>query len=258
MIVAEDWIKWVKGLPRRREVIVLARKLNMSAREAACCCMEVWEWADDNTTNGHIAGVSSADIDNAIGVPGFGVAMSDPEVDWLRENSRGISFPRWDRNNGETAKKRALEARKKRRQRELDKKGPSRKCPADVPKRAGPEREKSVLEIERGAGASCTGTKPPTGSCLDTPQFAEAWGKLMNHTIECSENGKGITPTMAEAWLMDLARMGHDKAMEVVNHSIRVSHRGYLFEPREWGKKSKSDAKPVPKTTAEKREVYVG
>lgn len=112
-----DWIKWVKGLSRRREVLVLARKLGISRREAACACMEVWEWADSETHDGHIQGATRDDIDLMLGLPGFAAAFESQEVGWARFNERGITFLRWERNNGESAKKRLVESMKKRRQR---------------------------------------------------------------------------------------------------------------------------------------------
>jgi len=150
--MAGDWVKWVKGLSKRREVIVLARKLGMSRREAACACMEMWEWADDETANGHILGATGEDIDLQIGLPGFALALQSPEVGWLRVNSQGLTFPRWDRHNGESAKRRANDAAKKRQQRDLGAGHKSRKKrdkrPETVPKEPGPE-ERRGEESER-------------------------------------------------------------------------------------------------------------
>mgnify|MGYP001172807628 CR=1 FL=1 len=81
--MARDWIKWVKGLSKRREVLVIARNLGISRREAACACMEVWEWADDETVDGNIRGATGDDIDLMLGLPGFAVALQAPEVGWL-------------------------------------------------------------------------------------------------------------------------------------------------------------------------------
>ncbi len=131
--MAGDWIKWVKGLSRRREVIVLARKLNMSRREAATACMEIWEWADNETHDGHVRGATRDDIDLMLGLTGFAAALEAPEVGWLKVNSVGVTFTNWDRNNSESAKRRALESRKKRRQRDLDDKKLSRKHRDKVP-----------------------------------------------------------------------------------------------------------------------------
>jgi hypothetical protein len=132
--MASDWIKWVKGLSRRREVIALARKLSMSCREAACACMEVWEWADSETIDGHVRGVCAADIDLMVGIPGFSDALEAAEVGWVKINAQGITFQKWERHNGESAKRRATESKKKRRQRASNVSPKNRdKCPANVP-----------------------------------------------------------------------------------------------------------------------------
>jgi len=131
--MAGDWIKWVKGLSRRREVIVLARKLSISRREAATACMEIWEWADNETHDGHVRGATRDDIDLMLGLTGFSAALEAPEVGWLKVNSVGVTFTNWDRNNSESAKRRALESRKKRRQRDLEEKKLSRKHRDKVP-----------------------------------------------------------------------------------------------------------------------------
>jgi len=48
-----EWIPWTKGLPLKPEIAHLARLLNISRYEAACRCMAVWEWADENTADGN-------------------------------------------------------------------------------------------------------------------------------------------------------------------------------------------------------------
>lgn len=139
--MAGDWIKWVKGLPNRREVRVMSRALKLSPREVACICMEVWGWADDETSDGNIPGATAGDVDSIVNVPGFARAMCAQDVRWLIENDSGLSFPRWDKNNGDSAKKRAMEQRKKKRQRRLGKRKRvpklSRKCPDVCPDEKG-------------------------------------------------------------------------------------------------------------------------
>jgi hypothetical protein len=105
-----EWIKWVKGLPRKPEVIGLATRLGLSRREAAATLMEVWDWADDTTTDGHVPGVTAASLDTIVDVPGVGAAMV--EVGWLVEADVGIYFPNFTRHNGNSAKRRAQAQRR--------------------------------------------------------------------------------------------------------------------------------------------------
>jgi hypothetical protein len=114
--MASDWIKWVKGLSRRREVLAIAKALKIDRRIVACGCMELWEWADENTTCGKVKSMSVEDIDTVIMVDGFGAAMAD--VGWVRPvNGDGIEFSRWDRHNTASAKRRSLDAERKSKNR---------------------------------------------------------------------------------------------------------------------------------------------
>ena len=119
--MAGYWIAWTKGLTLKREVLAIASRLNLDRRIAACLCMEAWEWADSNTVDGHAEGVTNVTLDAVTGVTGFGQAMLD--VGWLLQDNSGIIFPRWERWNAESAKKRLQEAERKRRQREAQSAG---------------------------------------------------------------------------------------------------------------------------------------
>ncbi len=114
--MAGDWIAWTKGLTLKREVIAIANTLGLDRRIVACLCMEAWEWADSNTVDGHADSVTNVTLDAVTGVTGFGQAML--EVGWLLEDDRGIIFPRWERWNAQSAKKRLQNAERKRRQRD--------------------------------------------------------------------------------------------------------------------------------------------
>src|SRR5687768_14131512 len=116
--MAGEWIKWTKGLTRKREVVALSQMLKLSRREVACCLMEIWEWADDNTTDGHVPSVTETFLDDLVGVTGFGAAMTSRGVGWLLVDDAGIIFPNFERHNGKPAKTRALAAERKRRERE--------------------------------------------------------------------------------------------------------------------------------------------
>ena len=111
--MAGDWIPWVKGLPNKREVVMMADRLGLDRRIVACACMEAWCWADSETVDGNAPSVTFALLDALTGVPGFGQAMVD--VDWLIADKTGIRFPNWDRYNTASAKKRLRCRTRKRR-----------------------------------------------------------------------------------------------------------------------------------------------
>jgi hypothetical protein len=116
--MAGDWIEWEKGLVRKPEVMRLARLLGSTPQHAAGCCMMVWEWAEEVTENGIIPGITAADVSFAAGVEGIGEALM--EVGWLLETDDAVVLPNWERHNGEPAKRRALDAIRKRVRRRED------------------------------------------------------------------------------------------------------------------------------------------
>ncbi len=111
-----QWVKWTKGLTRKREVVAIAAALGIGRHETAARLMEVWEWADDNTTGCHVPSVTQTFLDEIAGVTGFAAAMVS--VGWLSVSADGLTFPNFERHNGDTAKSRALAAERKRKQRE--------------------------------------------------------------------------------------------------------------------------------------------
>ncbi len=112
--MAFEWIKWVKGLVNRPEVGAIADRLDMDPRTVAACCMLVWEWADGCTTEGHIRNAGIKTIDRVAGTDGFALALD--AVGWLRIHADGgVTFPRWGRHNGESAKQRALNSKRQKR-----------------------------------------------------------------------------------------------------------------------------------------------
>jgi len=133
--MAGDWIKWTKGLTRKREVVAIASRLEISRREVASTLMEVWEWADDNTVDCHVPSVTKAFLDELTGVTGIADAMENER--WLLETDSGISFPNFERHNGQTAKERALASNRQKRRRDT------------VTKPSRSQRDKGVTREEK-------------------------------------------------------------------------------------------------------------
>ena len=111
--MAGHWIPWEFGLPRKREVVIIARTLGVSRREAAVMCMEVWEWASEQSIDGLIIGVTAADVSDTVGIPGIGEAMEG--AGWIINGDGNLQFPNWERFNAKSAKARLLNAERKRR-----------------------------------------------------------------------------------------------------------------------------------------------
>jgi hypothetical protein len=138
-----DWIKVSKDTPKKPELAIMAQKLNISLGDAFLEWFNAYSWADSITANGAIPFLSLVDGDRLSGcLSGTFAALASKEVGWILEKTRGFSFRKWDRHNGECAKRRALDSEKKRKQR----KTPSPKCPESCGTKSGPDetrREKT-------------------------------------------------------------------------------------------------------------------
>lgn len=123
--MAGDWLKFCKGLPEKPEVFSMSEQLGIDRDYVAGKLMRLWGWCDDNVAeanvdeNGHATVTLGAqqvrNIDSIVGVSGFADAMS--AAGWLHVRQGSLTFPNFNRHNGEPAKQRALAAIRKRRSR---------------------------------------------------------------------------------------------------------------------------------------------
>ena len=149
--MGSNWIKWVKGLTRRAEVVRMASgqtsALVADRRRIAVACMEFWEWADDETLDGAIAGCTPDFIDDLVSLPGFYRAMVG--VEWITETPQGIVIKNFARHNGESAKRRAMESDRKRQGRTsaMD----ADKRPQEMRTNCGPEKRREEKRIAAAA-----------------------------------------------------------------------------------------------------------
>lgn len=257
---ADDWIKWTKGLPQKREVIAIATTLKIDRRMAAALCMQVWEWADNNTVDGDVRGVTKTFLDELVGVPGFGVLMEREH--WLVESPLGIVFPNFAYHNGETAKSRALTSRRMARHRATK----QRTSDADVTLAASPEKrreERSELKRERGAGrfkkiadtAEVDGTNPFNGNGCLPRRVTATGGATLPDTPEWRLSillwgGEAQAPRDEVESLRKMLRQYPDAEVEgFVTKQAKAGKkwgeiRDEFWEARKTTAKAKSETKP--------------
>ncbi len=102
-------------MPRKREVMLIAKRQQVTPRDAAARCMEVWEWAQEQSIDGLIMGLEPSDVSTAVAIPGIGEAMEG--AGWILRGNGFIQFPNWERFNSKCAKARLINAERKRRMR---------------------------------------------------------------------------------------------------------------------------------------------
>lgn len=105
-----DWIKVDAHLSRKPEVVAMARILKKPKAHIVGLLVEFWSWLDANSSNGVVTLLSVDDIDDVVLTQGFGVALM--HVKWLLydELTQTCTVPNFERHNGKSAKKRALNA----------------------------------------------------------------------------------------------------------------------------------------------------
>jgi hypothetical protein len=113
--VAGDWIKMRMGLRTHPKVVRMSSALNADRFRVIGALHAVWSLADEHTEDGKLPGYSLSALDDSIGWTGFAKAMQD--VEWVEVEEKGLSLPRFDEHNGASAKRRAMEAERKRRAR---------------------------------------------------------------------------------------------------------------------------------------------
>lgn len=111
--MAGDWIKVERAVLTKPEVLEIADRLEIDRHAVVGKLLEVWFWFDEQTQNGNAANVTHVTllrfIDERVGVTGFGAEME--KAGWLTNSS----MPNFERHNGESAKKRAVTAKRVKR-----------------------------------------------------------------------------------------------------------------------------------------------
>lgn len=116
--MAGEWIKVQLDLPEKPEVFEIASMLQLDPDAVVGKLLRVWGWFDKHTVDGNAVGVTFALLDRLSGVTGFGEAMNF--VGWVQQNDRTLTIPNFDKHNGETAKARALGAKRQEKRRGRD------------------------------------------------------------------------------------------------------------------------------------------
>ncbi len=125
--MAGDWIKVSVDVRRKPEVKAMARDLGIEPDLVVGKLVRLWSWADGVTENGRIPHCTASDVDEELMCAGM--ANSLIKIGWLRESENSITLPNFERHNGKSAKRRALDARRlsEKRRMKSDKKTTKRR-----------------------------------------------------------------------------------------------------------------------------------
>lgn len=126
------------GLGDDPSVVQMATTLRMTEDCVVGKLHRLWSWADQHTTDGFAPAITASWIDNRVDKRGFAEAMVS--AGWLSFRDGGVQFPRFDRHNGESAKRRAEDTERKRT---------ARKCPQVVRDLSAKQSDKNGTREEK-------------------------------------------------------------------------------------------------------------
>lgn len=151
--MAGDWIKWVKGLIRRPEIIQAAGILKRCRHDVASRWMDLMEWTDENVSESDripdsddalVKNLTPEIIDDLVGLPEFARAMSC--TGWLVLNPDDVTITNYFRHNDETAKDRALGAKRAAKKRDRDAERYESNAPSVTPSVTREEQQRAREE----------------------------------------------------------------------------------------------------------------
>ena len=111
-----NWIKIETHTPEKAELRQIARLCHCSKAEAFLAFFQVYVWLDEQTEDGHVDFFTPEDADEIGGLPGLGKALES--VRWILFSPSGAMVSNWERHNGQSAKRRCLDAERSRRHRD--------------------------------------------------------------------------------------------------------------------------------------------
>lgn len=118
--MAGDWIKMRSDLRRHPKVVRMASALDADKLRVIGGLHAVWSLFDEQTEDGLLEGYSPQALDDEIAWPGFADAMQ--AIGWLEYDPEyGLCAPEFDEHNGQSAKRRAQETKRKRKERSEEK-----------------------------------------------------------------------------------------------------------------------------------------
>jgi hypothetical protein len=160
--MAGDWIKMRADLQTHPKVVRIMSALGADKLRVIGGLHAVWCLFDVHSEDGRLLGYTPEALDQMIGWSGFSQAVAN--VDWLAIGDGFLYVPRFDEHNGQSAKRRAMEAQRKREER-------AKVVP--IPSASNADKKRTREEKRR----SNTPQPPDGGSDSAFEAFWEAWPK---------------------------------------------------------------------------------
>ena len=228
--MAGDWIKMRTDLSTDPAVIATAARLNVDEDSIVGKLHRLWSWANHQTTDGNAVGVTSDWINRYLDCEGLAEALC--EVGWMVVSDDSIQLPKFERHNGESAKKRAQTA--KRVQKYRNEAVGKRNAPSvtdALPEKRREEKEKSTKSPPpppRGARGVVSVTDVIFPDCLNTAAVRSSLDDWLEHKQAIGKPYKSAKSILL--LLKRWTKTGPSAFVDAVEFSIAQGYQG-LFGP---------------------------
>ena len=206
--MAGDWIKMRTNLDTDPRVCEIAAQLNMTELHVVGCLWKLWSWADEHTVDGNAVRVTKLTLDRFVCVSGFADALRN--VGWLEGRDSALTFPRFSEHNGQTAKTRALTAKRVAKHKVSGERKGNASLTVDALPREEKRREEKSIK------------KTNNASDLVSPFFEDQeFSKLFEVFCESSRvnHSWNIAQSTMQAWLYSLNDLGIADAKDALRFS---------------------------------------
>ncbi len=136
-----EWIKIRKDLPGDPNVALIAKACDISIAETILALITFWSWADSHSIDGKDMTVSPEFIDDMVRVRFFSASLAD--TNWLEVSDGTVTIPNFEVHLSKSAKRRALDQKRKSKERQLNQDSASEIGPHPVRTESGQNADQS-------------------------------------------------------------------------------------------------------------------
>ena len=190
--MAGDWIKMRADLHTHPKVVRMASALKADRLRIVGGLHSAWCLFDVHSVDGLLDGYSAETLDDLIGFPGFSRAMM--AVGWLEENGESLVMPRFEAHNGQSAKRRAEDADRKRN---------VRKASASEADKKRTREEKRREDIKDKPHTGSEQNSPVDNSLGDSEPDPDANNAMLNGYVAPGGMGEFGKFQMRDNWKPD-------------------------------------------------------
>lgn len=190
--MAGDWIKMRADLHTHPKVVRMASALKADRLRIVGGLHSAWCLFDVHSVDGLLDGYSAETLDDLIGFPGFSRAMM--AVGWLEENGESLVMPRFEAHNGQSAKRRAQDADRKRN---------VRKASASEADKKRTREEKRREDIKDKPHTGSEQNSPVDNSLGDSEPDPDANNAMLNGYVAPGGMGEFGKFQMRDNWKPD-------------------------------------------------------